>query len=577
MFWVMLLLARQARGWRAATATLRRLTPRCATFAPLPEDTTKDVLDYWFTDAEARQRWFASTAAFDHQVSDRYATTLSAISDADEADVATWAATAPLDDVLAHVLLWDQVSRHLARVSDTDPSALGPLAMAASRATLSRADDLNAERQAFLLMPLRHSFDRRILEDEVLPLSRRWAKDAQDSERGVWRRFDAALCRALLKLKTKDGRPQETDKPASWEPFSTLLASSPPFRADAFDVKPDAVGSLAAHKAAKKFLLERLEDSNTTKLICSLSGGVDSVVLTYLVSRLLRTTPALKHLSLEAVHVDYGNRDTSRDEAEFVQAYASWLGVPLWLRSIDILQKSGDNVERAAYESVTRDARFWTYEEACGSDGVVLLGHNRDDTFENLFANINRRQHYDQLRGMTAVSEERGVRTWRPLLAIDKSMIYDAASALKLPHLADSTDPACQRGVFRDRWLPVVRDRQPLLLPGLEALADHVSFLTEVWREKCSEYVSTCERFGGGASLPVESWMCDAPSSFWVDVLRRLEAPHRPSNKALENLQSWLRRQRAARRSSTCELGAVMRAEYVPDEDVLRVYFLDET
>ena len=173
MIWAMLLLARSARGWRAGSAALRRLAPRMAhSFAPLPEDTTKDVLDYWFTD-EAKQRWFASTAAFDHQVAQRYSTTLSAISDAEEADVATWAATAPIDDVLAHVLLWDQVSRHLSRVSDTDPSALGPLAMAASRATLHRADDLHAERQAFLLMPLRHSFDRRVLEDEVLPLSRR--------------------------------------------------------------------------------------------------------------------------------------------------------------------------------------------------------------------------------------------------------------------------------------------------------------------------------------------------------------------------------------------------------------------
>ena len=107
---------------------------------------------------------------------------------------------------------------------------------------------------------------------------------------------------------------------------------------------------------------ERLDDSNATKLVCSLSGGVDSIVLTYVVARLLRTTPALEHLSLSCVHVDYGNRDASGEEANFVQAYAAWLGVPLWLRSIDILQKSGDNVERAAYESVTRDARFWTYE-----------------------------------------------------------------------------------------------------------------------------------------------------------------------------------------------------------------------
>ena len=96
MFWAMLLLARQARGWRAGSAALRRLAPRMAhSFAPLPEDTTKDVLDYWFTD-EAKQRWFASTAAFDRRVADRYSATLETISDADEADVAAWATTAPL-------------------------------------------------------------------------------------------------------------------------------------------------------------------------------------------------------------------------------------------------------------------------------------------------------------------------------------------------------------------------------------------------------------------------------------------------------------------------------------------------
>lgn len=574
MVWMLLLLARHARGWRGP-ATLRRLAPRYAShFAPLSQDATEDVLAFWYADA-SRQRWFASTAAFDDEVADRFATTLDAISDVAAEDVAEWAETASTDAVLAHVLLWDQVARHLARVSDVAPDELGPLAIAAARATLARADGLEAERQAFLLMPLRHSFDRAILEDEVLPLSRRWAREAPDaSARGVWRRFDAALCRALLKLTTSDGRPQPLQKPVSWAPYSNLLASAPTFREDAGDVKPDVVGALEAHKAVKKFLLERLEDANATKVVCSLSGGVDSIVLTYLIQRLVRTTPCLQHLDVCAVHVDYGNREASADEALFVKAYAAWLDIPLYLRTIDVLQKhEGD---RADYEAVTRDARFWTYAEACEDRGVVVLGHNRDDTFENLFANINRKQHYDMLRGMASVSEERGVATWRPLLNIDKAAIYEAADALELPHLADSTDPMCQRGEFRDRWLPVVRQQQPLLLPGLEALADHVSFLTDVWREKCDAYVERCARYPGGASLPIEDWIVDAPASVWVDVLRRLDVKHRPSNRALENLQSWLRRQLLMKRPSTCELGAVSRAEYLPSEDALRLHFLDE-
>jgi len=326
-------------------------------------------------------------------------------------------------------------------------------------------------------------------------------------------------------------------------------------------------------------LLERVEDSRTTtKLVCSLSGGVDSVVLTYLVARLVRTVPILSHLEVAAVHVDYGNRPTSAEEAAFAAAYCAWLGVPLWTRTIDVLRKADDRVGRAQYEAITRAARFWTYAAAAGgADGVVLLGHNRDDTLENLFANVNCRQSYDDLRGMAAVGEERDVRTWRPLLALDKARLYEAADALGLPHLADSTDPACQRGQFRDRWLPVVRREQPLLLPGLEALADHVAFLTDAWHDKRDAYVARARRYPGGAELPVEDWVVRAPGAlFWVDVLRRLEAPTRPSNRSLENLHAWLRRQRAAQRASTCELGALSHAEYIPDRDVLRLHFLDE-
>ena len=82
-----------------------------------------------------------------------------------------------------------------------------------------------------------------------------------------------------------------------------------------------------------------------------------------------------------------------------------------------------------------------------GSDGV-LLGHNRDDTFENLFANINRRQHYDELRGMTAISEERGVRRGVPLLAIDKS-ISTPPPLFRTPASRGLDGPDVPAGVFQ--------------------------------------------------------------------------------------------------------------------------------
>ena len=220
-------------------------------------------------------------------------------------------------------------------------------------------------------------------------------------------------------------------------------------------------------------------------------------------------------------------------------------------------------------------ARFETYRAAAGEGGVVLLGHNRDDTLENVFTNINKGQHYDDLRGMRPVGVERGVATWRPMLDVDKAAIYDAAAALGLPHLRDSTDPTCDRGKLRDDWLPAVRAKQPLLPEGLERLSDHLAFLQGAAKRELGAYfearvVYDIDDAEGGrvrfATLPLEAWMVDAPPSFWVDVFHRLsaasdESPPRPSNKALANLRDWLRRNRGATRATTCELNASFRAE----------------
>ena len=134
---------------------------------------------------------------------------------------------------------------------------------------------------------------------------------------------------------------------------------------------------------------------------------------------------------------------------------------------------------------------------------------------------------------MTPISEERGVTTWRPLLAIDKAMIYDAASTLELPHLADSTDPTCQRGLFGIagfRWSAT----SSRLLPGFRIVGGpRRIFNRGVAREVCSIRLNM--RAVCGARVAARRELDDeAPSSFWVDVLatswtRRTGRRTRPS------------------------------------------------
>ena len=585
---MVLLLLRRAHTLLLRPRPQRRLaTRRFAALRPLPRSRCDDVLDFWFA-AQTKQHWFASTPSFDREVADTFGGDLAVIADADAAAVAAWAGGGDADAVLAHVLLWDQVARHVARVdADVDPAAYGPLAVAASRALLNAdaADAWPASRQSFALMPLRHTFDARVLAGEVLPRLRAWAPG---DDAGLWRRFEAATLKALLSAETAAGAPpaRPPAPPRSWDAFADVLEACPPIRGDAAPEDRAGFTRLDAVRGAKGFLTSALRrDDAPKRLVVSVSGGVDSVVLLYVVARVL-AAPEFSRVDLVAVHVDYGNRATSGREAEFVEAYCAWLGVSLWTRRVRGCPRG--SVDRAAYEELTRAARFETYAAAAGDGGVVLLGHNRDDTLENLFSNVCKGRNYDELRGMRTEGAERGVATWRPLLGTDKAAIYAAAAFLDLPHLKDSTDPACDRGRLRDDWLPAVREKQPLLLPGLERLADHLAFLREAQNRETARYFAervAYARDGDGfvesAALPLEAWMADAPPSFWVDAFHRLAAETparpRPSNKALANFCDWLRRALPRRRPTTCELGAAFRAalEFRGDEaPVLTVRYL---
>jgi tRNA(Ile)-lysidine synthase TilS/MesJ len=120
-------------------------------------------------------------------------------------------------------------------------------------------------------------------------------------------------------------------------------------------------------------------------------------------------------------------------------------------------------VDREFYESVTRSIRFSAYKAVANGYGVqsatqisrqsrVLLGHIQDDAVENIWTNFARGLHLDNLAKMEPEEVQLGVNLWRPLLNIQKSAIYEAAAALRVPHLKNTTPSWCNRGKFREHF-----------------------------------------------------------------------------------------------------------------------------
>lgn len=182
------------------------------------------------------------------------------------------------------------------------------------------------------------------------------------------------------------------------------------------------------------------------KLFVSLSGGVDSMVmLTLLKLHTIRT--------VHAIHIIYGNRQESKDEAAFLQNFCVKLQVPLHTFHIPYLRRA--EIDRAFYETMTRDLRFMVYKAVAELENTsprVLLGHIQDDIIENIWTNITKNQHLDHLQKMSPEEVQHGVTILRPFLYLPKHLIYETSRLYGVPYLKNTTPAWSNRGKFRDHF-----------------------------------------------------------------------------------------------------------------------------
>lgn len=187
-----------------------------------------------------------------------------------------------------------------------------------------------------------------------------------------------------------------------------------------------------------------LRDYIGKSAVVSLSGGVDSMVMLAALKRL--------GVNVAATHIIYGNRAESLEEYAFLVKYCRRLGVPLYVYKIQWLRR--ECTEREFYESMTRDIRFMVYRAILQATGAtdVLLGHIRDDVVENIWTNLAKGQHLSNLKKMSVREIQMGVAISRPLLNVEKSLIYDVSTRLAIPYLKNTTPSWSNRGKFREHF-----------------------------------------------------------------------------------------------------------------------------
>jgi tRNA(Ile)-lysidine synthase len=197
-------------------------------------------------------------------------------------------------------------------------------------------------------------------------------------------------------------------------------------------------------------LLARVEAGGliaaTAPVVAMLSGGRDSVCMLDLAVR-LRGPDAVT-----ALHVDYGLRPESHDDADFCVSLCGGLGVELVLER-PVRPEGPGNLQAWA-----RDVRYAAAIRLAEARGATIVtGHTADDQVETILYRLASSPSRRALLGM----KERDGRLARPLLATTRAEVTAYDEARGLAWRDDSTN--AEEGYARNR----VRHG---LLPELEAI-----------------------------------------------------------------------------------------------------------
>ncbi len=213
-------------------------------------------------------------------------------------------------------------------------------------------------------------------------------------------------------------------------------------------------------------------DIKPGRYVVAVSGGVDSVVLLYLLVQQKKPKAntgdkrrkAGDYFQLVVAHFDHGIREDSAEDREFVQRLAASYGLPFVFDAAQLGPKASEETARKArYEFLHRT------KEAANADAIITA-HHQDDVIETAIINLLRGTGR---RGLTALKSDKDI--IRPLLHVTKQEILDFAKEHELAWREDATNKETKylRNYIRKNLVPRFSEqRKQELLGYIKLLRD---------------------------------------------------------------------------------------------------------
>lgn len=240
--------------------------------------------------------------------------------------------------------------------------------------------------------------------------------------------------------------------------------------------------------------------NSKSKLIVTVSGGVDSMVLLSLLHQL--------KFPLAVAHCNFKLRDTAANDDElFVKKAANKLNLPFYSTSFETATYAKTN--GISTQMAARDLRYNWFEELRKKYEYELIAtaHHQDDNLETILLNLVKGT---ALRGLSGIAPKNG-KVVRPLLPFTKNEILKYAKTNKLKWREDVSNASnkYERNKIRLEVIPTLKEMNPKLL---ENLYKNTGYLRD------TEHI-----YANGLKHHFKNWLVKRGAEVYIPILKILK------------------------------------------------------
>lgn len=217
--------------------------------------------------------------------------------------------------------------------------------------------------------------------------------------------------------------------------------------------------------AFTKHISDNFSFINEKRLLLTVSGGVDSVVLVHL----MKTIEA----DFSIAHCNFQLRgEESEGDQLFVKELASTMNVPFYDNRFETEQFASKH--KLSIQMAARKLRYQWFEKLMKqhSFDYMVTGHHADDNLETFLINVIRGTGLEGLQGIPESKNNR----LRPLLPFTREQILAFAEEQKITWREDSSNVSTKylRNKLRHDVIPVLKELNLTLLDSFQETISHI-------------------------------------------------------------------------------------------------------